>query len=267
MRRNALIRLRPWCGRLSLALAAGVFAITMMAAFGAHHAEAQSVRPPSNAVTNATPSPDQGAAPGALGAPEAALGTRGSSSDSDLWRAVRVGEMFDTQKRGATAGMLVQSEGSVWQEMRDGPLSTVSLYALGGMLVVLVLFYLLRGRIMIDSGRSGHTIRRFGGIERFGHWLLASSFIVLGVTGLCMLYGRDALIPLIGKEAFATFMVYANLSHNYLAFAFMAGLALTFVLWVAHNIPSMNDVKWLMVGGGLFSKNVHPPARKFNAGQ
>jgi formate dehydrogenase subunit gamma len=26
-------------------------------------------------------------------------------------------------------------------------------------------------------------------------------------------------------------------------------------------------LKWLAVGGGLFSKNVHPPAKKFNAGQ
>jgi formate dehydrogenase subunit gamma len=39
------------------------------------------------------------------------------------------------------------------------------------------------------------------------------------------------------------------------------------VLWIAHNIPNRHDLKWLAVGGGLFSKGVHPPARKFNAGQ
>ena len=39
------------------------------------------------------------------------------------------------------------------------------------------------------------------------------------------------------------------------------------VLWVKDNIPRAIDLKWLAVGGGLFSKNVHPPAKKFNAGQ
>jgi len=36
---------------------------------------------------------------------------------------------------------------------------------------------------------------------------------------------------------------------------------------VLHNIPNRTDLKWLAVGGGLFSKGVHPPAQKFNAGQ
>jgi formate dehydrogenase subunit gamma len=47
----------------------------------------------------------------------------------------------------------------------------------------------------------------------------------------------------------------------------MAGVALVFVLWVAHNLPNRHDLWWLLRGGGLFSKGVHPPAKKFNAGQ
>ena len=47
----------------------------------------------------------------------------------------------------------------------------------------------------------------------------------------------------------------------------MAGLALSFVLWVKDNIPSRLDIEWLKAGGGIFKKGVHPPARKFNAGQ
>jgi len=39
------------------------------------------------------------------------------------------------------------------------------------------------------------------------------------------------------------------------------------LLWVKHNIPSKIDLDWLKAGGGIFSKGVHPPARKFNAGQ
>ncbi|HSM20488.1 MAG TPA: cytochrome b/b6 domain-containing protein, partial [Hyphomicrobiales bacterium] len=55
--------------------------------------------------------------------------------------------------------------------------------------------------------------------------------------------------------------------HNYLAFAFMAGVALVFVVWVAQNLPNRHDIKWLLRGGGLFTRGSHPPARKFNAGQ
>jgi formate dehydrogenase subunit gamma len=47
----------------------------------------------------------------------------------------------------------------------------------------------------------------------------------------------------------------------------MLGLALVTVFWIAHNIPNKHDLKWIAVGGGLFSKGVHPPAKKFNAGQ
>ena len=40
-----------------------------------------------------------------------------------------------------------------------------------------------------------------------------------------------------------------------------------FVLWVACNLPTMADLKWMMQGGGLFTKGSHAPAYKFNAGQ
>jgi formate dehydrogenase subunit gamma len=46
----------------------------------------------------------------------------------------------------------------------------------------------------------------------------------------------------------------------------MLSLVLVFVMWVAHNIPRLEDVRWLARGGGLFGGD-HVPARKFNAGQ
>ncbi len=159
------------------------------------------------------------------------------------------------------------SGGDIRRAVREEPVLTFGMWALGGTLAALALFYLLRGRIRIEHGKAGVTILRFSALERFGHWLLATSFIVLGLTGLAMLYGRPVLIPVVGKQAFAAFMTYGELAHNLLAFAFMAGLALTFVTWVAHNLPGRHDVAWLLKAGGLFSKNAHPHARKFNAGQ
>ncbi len=47
----------------------------------------------------------------------------------------------------------------------------------------------------------------------------------------------------------------------------MAGLVIVILNWTLHNIPNRHDLIWLSKAGGLFSKGVHPPARKFNAGQ
>nr|MBX2805012.1 formate dehydrogenase subunit gamma [Hyphomicrobiales bacterium] len=97
-------------------------------------------------------------------------------------------------------------------------------------------------------------------------WVLASSFILLALTGLNLLFGRALLIPLIGHDAFSSITIAGKFIHNYIAFAFMAALVMVTVLWVAHNIPNRHDIVWFLRGGGLFGGG-HPKARKFNGGQ
>ncbi|MEO1307988.1 MAG: formate dehydrogenase subunit gamma [Pseudomonadota bacterium] len=196
------------------------------------------------------------------------LGTLGGVSDPELWRALRFGTADVTSTAGNPgATLLVQDSGMAWLEFRQGPLKTWGGYGLLGMLGVLLIFFLLRGRIRIDGGRSGVVIERFNGLERFSHWLLAGSFILLGITGLVSLFGRIALIPLFGHEAFATTALVCKWIHNNVSWAFMLGIVMVFFLWVLHNLPNRHDMVWLAKGGGLFSKNSHPPAKKFNAGQ
>ncbi len=194
-------------------------------------------------------------------------GSLGSTSDAEIWRAVRQGMQGNVSIPDRQAGVLIQSEGENWRAIRNGPLSVYSAWALLGIIIVLALFFAIRGRIKIESGRSAQTVERFNGLERFGHWLTAGSFIVLGLTGLNMLYGRYVLAPLIGPEAFAWLTLMGKYAHNYLAFAFMAGLVLIFALWIRDNIPDRTDLAWLAKAGGLFTKHSHPPAKKFNAGQ
>lgn len=196
------------------------------------------------------------------------LGTRGGASDPELWRALRFGSAdITTQANYAGANLLVQDSGMAWLEFRNGPLKQYGGWGLLGTIGLLVLFYLFRGRIRIDGEKTGITIERFNSIERFSHWLLAGSFILLGVTGLISLFGRVAIIPLIGREAYAPIAEISKWIHNNVSWAFMLAIIMVFLLWVRHNIPNRHDLKWLSVAGGLFSKGVHPPARKFNAGQ
>lgn len=209
----------------------------------------------------------------AVGNPDSAaglasqLGTLGGSSDPELWRALRFGSADITSTyRGPAATTLVQDGGMKWLTFREGPLSTYGAYLMGGTLVLLALFYLLRGRIRIDGEKTGRRIERFKAIERFGHWLLAGSFILLGITGLITLFGRKVLIPAFGHEAFSTIAIASKWVHNNVSWAFMIALVMIFVMWVIHNLPDRTDINWLLKGGGIFTKG-HPPAKKFNAGQ
>ena len=198
----------------------------------------------------------------------AQLGTLGGVSDPELWRALRYGSAdIKVSAGGEKATVLIQDGGMWWLQYREGSLVELGAYMIGGMLAILVIFYGLRGRITIDGEKTGRTIERFKTIERFGHWLLAGSFILLGLTGLISLFGRMYLIPLLGKDAFATIALASKWVHNNVSWAFIAGLILVFVMWVAHNIPKREDLAWLAQGGGIFTEGVHPPARKFNAGQ
>jgi formate dehydrogenase subunit gamma len=196
------------------------------------------------------------------------LGTLGGVSDPEVWRALRYGTAKVAASTGGEVGaVLVQDGGMKWLEFRQGPLLTYGGFSLLATLALLALFYAIRGKIKIDGPKTGRKIERFKSIERFGHWLLAGSFIVLGLTGLLSLFGRMAIIPLLGRDSFSSLAVASKWVHNNVGWAFMLGLIMVFVMWVVHNIPDRNDLKWIAVGGGIFKKGVHPPAKKFNAGQ
>ena len=167
----------------------------------------------------------------------------------------------------ANAGYLIKPENKVWAALQGDTLHTLSIWAVVGMIVVLALFYMIRGKIKVDSGLSGRKILRFNAVERFAHWTLASTFIILALSGLNIIIGKSVILPIVGEAAFGTLSAWGKIAHNFLAWPFMVALVMVLVLWVIHNIPNGTDVKWIAQGGGLLKKGVHPPAKKFNAGQ
>jgi len=167
----------------------------------------------------------------------------------------------------SNAGYLIKVQNKSWAALQGSTLHVLSIVAVVGMIALLTLFYLIRGKIRVDKGLSGHKIERFKWIERFGHWTLASTFIVLALTGLNIIIGKTVILPLIGEAAFGTLTALGKMAHNFLAWPFMLALVLIFLLWVADNVPNRVDLQWLKQGGGLLKKGLHPPAKKFNAGQ
>jgi formate dehydrogenase subunit gamma len=167
----------------------------------------------------------------------------------------------------AMAASLIQPAGRDWRDFHRGKLPIIGGVAIIGMLALLVIFLAVRGRIRIHQGLSGTKILRFASFERFTHWLTASCFVVLALSGLNISFGRTLILPLFGAEAFATLSAYAKFAHNYLAFPFMLGLVIMFLVWIKDNIPGKIDLQWFKDGGGILFKGRHPPARRFNAGQ
>lgn len=165
------------------------------------------------------------------------------------------------------ARSLIQPAGRDWRDFQRSKLPIIGGVAILGMLAVLVIFLMVRGRIRPEHGFSGAKILRFAAFERFIHWLTASCFIVLALSGLNISFGRVLVLPLFGASAFATMSAYAKIAHDFLAFPFMFGVLVMFLIWIKDNIPGKLDWVWITKGGGLFGKGSHPPAKRFNAGQ
>ena len=268
-------------GRASV-IAAGLVAVLVLlllsavGGFGPDDARAQSsVRPPSGAASSSAPPPapadtrnlrtgeERGVGGNPFRVPDPTAG-KGAKYDTQMWLSLRKGTGGKVSIPDGNAGRLIQSDGWKWMKTRNGALQHYGGWALGGTILLLAVFFLFKGRIKIEGGRAGRSVLRFSFWERMTHWLLAGSFIILALSGLNMLYGKALILPLVGKPLFATLTAWGKLLHNYVAFSFMVGLVMIFLMWVWHNFPTWRDVVWIVKLGGAFG---HAPAGKFNAGQ
>jgi formate dehydrogenase subunit gamma len=159
-----------------------------------------------------------------------------------------------------------QPAGRDWRHFHEVTLRWIGGIVILGILAILIIFYLWRGMVRIESGRSGRTIVRFNAFERFVHWMTATCFIILAISGLNITFGKPLLLPLMSPEAFTAWSEWAKYAHNYLSFPFTIGVFLIYFMWIAGNIPNRVDVEWFRRGGGIVGHD-HPPAYRFNGGQ
>jgi formate dehydrogenase subunit gamma len=189
---------------------------------------------------------------------------------ADYWRDVRQRDAAvagKTQVRGVDTGILVSQAGEEWRQYRNEKLVPYSAVILGGMLGIFVLYYLIRGKIRIEDGRSGQQLRRYTTPEMVVHWLLAISFVLLALSGLILLYGRWALIPLLGAEGFSVTALVCKNIHNYVGLFFTVMVPIAFFLYLRDSLFNLKvDLKWFMRAGGYLGGE-EPSAEKVNAGQ
>lgn len=162
--------------------------------------------------------------------------------------------------------VIEQPMGRVWRLFHEVYLHWIGGVVILGLVALLLVFYLTRGAIRIEGGRSGRTIKRFNSFERFTHWTIAVSFVILAVTGLNITFGKELLLPLVGPDAFSSWSIAAKYAHDYSSFPFVIGVIVLFLLWVRENLFTKVDIEWFKEGGGMIGHK-EPPAWKFNAGQ
>lgn len=188
---------------------------------------------------------------------------------AELWRNVRQRDMIvegSSQSRATDGNFLINVSGEAWRQYRMLDLIPKSGIAILIALICVLLFRIIRGKILIQAGRSGIKMLRFTTSQRVVHWTTAILFILLALTGLILLFGRILLIPLIGAEGFSYIATVAKTLHDYLGPAFAVSLVFLFIFFIKGNFISLKqDINWLLKGGGLFGR--HASADRYNAGE
>ncbi len=187
-------------------------------------------------------------------------------NNADAFRDVRRGNNQSITFAAPADRMLIQSEGETWREVRNGPITQWGGWALVGMFLALLVFYFVRGQIKLSDPPTGQRIERFKFIERFAHWAVAGTFVVLGLTGVLMLCGKHLIIPVIGHTAFGYLAFLSKIAHNFVGPLFLVSVLLMIVLFVRDNIWQAVDALWIKKAGGLLSGE-HIPSFRFNFGE
>jgi formate dehydrogenase subunit gamma len=108
------------------------------------------------------------------------------------------------------------------------------------------------------------TITRYTAIQRINHWLIALCFVLLTLSGLSMFDpGLFFLTNLFGGGE-ATRAI-----HPWIGSVLLVSFAILFIRFVAHNLPSRDDLAWLLKIDKVLTNQEEgiPEVGRNNAGQ
>ncbi len=162
--------------------------------------------------------------------------------------------------------MLVQTYGETWRQLKNGWITPIAGWLIALVAVVIGAFFKWRGSIKVHGAPTGRLIERFTPLERYTHWVVAISFVILGVSGLVMMLGKYVLLPVIGYTLFAWLAQLSKHLHNFVGPVFIVSLLVFIVMFIKDNLPRLYDFKWFANLGGMVSGG-HVPSGRFNAGE
>lgn len=188
-------------------------------------------------------------------------------NNAPMWREVRSGESHSTQVRGRETGVLIQSGGETWRQVRNGPVTLIFGVALILVPILIWLFYRRAGPMKLQGKPSGRMIERFSRWERIVHWSTAVSFVVMAITGILMLFGKHFLLPVVGYTGFSWFAAFSKNLHNFVGPLFIFCVACTLVTFLRDNFFNRLDLEWLAKISQVFTGRAHVPSGRFNAAE
>jgi formate dehydrogenase subunit gamma len=163
-------------------------------------------------------------------------------------------------------GSRLASAGESWRQVRNNIIipygAALLLIAVGAM----ALFYFSKGTIELHGQETGRKIERFTPFERSAHWANAIAFVSLAISGIVIAYGKYFLLPILGGTLFGWLSFALKNLHNFAGPLFAVSLVVVFITFLKDNLPSKDDVVWMLKGGGLFS-GTEVPSHRFNAGE
>ncbi|HJW11326.1 MAG TPA: formate dehydrogenase subunit gamma, partial [Albitalea sp.] len=136
-------------------------------------------------------------------------------NDAPFWRGVH-----DSGQRagvvnlpGIEKGVLIQpfvqypgsrmtNAGEAWRQVRNRWIIPYGGALVLVMLGALALLFFAKGPIGHATNTGVRRIERFTPFERSAHWANAIAFVVLGVSGVVMAFGKFFLLPVIGATLF-----------------------------------------------------------------
>lgn len=186
-------------------------------------------------------------------------------NNAPVWSEVRSGVAQYTSVKGPETGVLIQSMGETWRQAR------VPVAFWGGVLVALAVlglagFYLVKGTMTVDSKPTGRLIERFTAADRYAHWLMAITWVILALTGLVLSLGKTVLLPIIGYTLFSWLATVSKNLHNFVGPILIVAVPWMFIRYVRHNGIGVEDLKWFLNIRNYFKGHEYPSG-KFNAGE
>ena len=257
--------MHQWLTRLVLATA-----ITAVVGPALAQSGAEPKAPPAGYVAAPEPKPADTNAERAKSQP---------GNNAPMWRAARDSGSTPgiSNLPGAEQGVLIQpmvqypgvrlnNAGEAWRQVRNQWIIPYGGSLILIALLTLALFYWRRGPLGGHGVDTGRVIERFTPFERATHWSNAIAFVPLAVSGLVMSFGKFLLLPVLGGTLFGALSYALKTAHNFAGPLFAVSLVLMLITFVKDNLPSKEDLAWMMRLGGMFGGQ-EVASHRFNAGE
>jgi len=202
-------------------------------------------------------------------------------NNAPMWRAVGggvTGYSSLPKSEAPEAGNLIQpmvqypgsrftSAGEAWRQVRNHWLLPYGAALLGIVVLALGIFFFVKGPLGHREPEGvARPIERFTPFERAAHWINATAFVLLAVSGLTMAFGKYFLLPVLGLHLSGWLTYALKTVHNFVGPLFAVSLLVIILTFVKDNIANWSDFNWLIKLGGMFS-NEQVPSHRFNAGE